>query len=274
MPHERGRRTLIKAAGRRKICRLRDNSPKVRGGFVKLISSAEGRASDFVAATDFLGQLSSADRSSLMGIGRRRLVRKGGHIYRVGEAKRAVYVVLSGRLKFYKEAPTGRDVILWFCFPGEVFGMAEVPPVKGRQVNVQSCEDSEVLVVADDAFYGFLETHPRVARLCLRAMSARMGVLSNILVNLIADDTQTRIRRLILQLGARYGTRVGQEIQLQIPITHQEIADMTGANRQTVTKILGELRREGALSINHRRINIESTELLDAAIQESVRAAR
>jgi len=46
---------------------------------------------------------------------------------------------------------------------------------------------------------------------------------------------------------------------------------MTGANRQTVTKILGELRREGALSINQRRINIESTELLDAAIRKAAR---
>ena len=239
-----------------------------------LTGAAAPKTSDFVAATDFLGQLEPPDRASLMAIGQRRLVRKGGHVYRVGDAKRAVYATLSGRLKFYKDAPTGRDVILWFCFPGEVFGMAEVPPVKGRQVNVQSCEDSEVLVIADDAFYAFLETHPRVARLCLRAMSARMGVLSNILVNLIADDAHTRIRRLILQLGARYGTRVGREVRLHIPITHQDIADMTGANRQTVTKILGELRREGALSINHRRINIESTELLDSAIQNAVRSHR
>jgi CRP/FNR family transcriptional regulator len=225
--------------------------------------------SDFVAATDFLGRLGPGEREALMAIARRRRVSKGDHVYRVGDAKRAVYMLAAGRLKFYKEAPTGRDVILWFCFPGEVFGMAEVPPVKGRQVNVQACEESDVLVVADDAFYRFLETHPRVSRLCLRAMSARMGVLSNILVNLVADDAHTRIRRLILQLGARYGARVGGEIRLQIPITHQEIADMTGANRQTVTKILGELKREGALSINHRRIKIESRELLDSAIRRA-----
>lgn len=224
-----------------------------------------------IAATDLIAQLDPADREVLLGLGHRRRVRKGAHVYRVGDAKRAVYVVLSGRLKFYKEAPTGRDVILWFCCPGEVFGMADVSPLKGRRVNVQASEDSEVLVVGDEAFGRFLDTHPRVSRLCLRAMSARMGVLSNILVNLIADDVHTRIRRLILQLGLRHGTRVGNEIHLLMPVTHQEIADMTGANRQTVTKVLGELRREGALSTDHRRIRIESIELLDNAIRKAAR---
>ena len=233
------------------------------------IATSGGQSSAFGAATDFLGHLDSAHLAALMALGHHRVLKKGSHVYRVGDAKRAVYFLLSGRLKFYKEAPTGRDVILWFCFPGEVFGMAEVPPMKGRQVNVQACEESEVLALADGAFYGFLEQHPSVSRLCLRAMSARMGVLSNILVNLVANDAHTRIRRLILQLGARYGVRAGNEILLRMPITHQEIADMTGANRQTVTRILGELRREGALSINHRRIKIESLELLDSAIHRA-----
>lgn len=264
----------IKPQTGRTFCRLGDNCDQheeesVETRSSKAVASSAVSSSDFVAATDFLGRLEADDRDSLMAIAHRRRVRKTGYVYRVGDAKRAVYILLGGRLKFYKEAPTGREVILWFCFPGEVFGMAEVPSVKGRQVNVQACEDSEVLVVTDAAFYRFLEMHPRVSRLCLRAMSARMGVLSNILVNLVADDAHTRIRRLILQLGARYGTRVGDEIRLQMPITHQEIADMTGANRQTVTRILGELKREGALSINHRRIKIESRERLDSAIQRA-----
>jgi CRP-like cAMP-binding protein len=48
-----------------------------------------------------------------MAIGQRRHMRKGDHVYRVGDAKRTVYAALSGRLKFYKDAPTGRNVILW-----------------------------------------------------------------------------------------------------------------------------------------------------------------
>jgi CRP-like cAMP-binding protein len=64
---------------------------------------------------------------------------------------------------------------------------------------------------------------------------------------------------------------LGLEARIAAGDERRSLADMTGANRQTVTKILGELRREGALSINRRRINIESAELLDAAIRKAAR---
>lgn len=60
---------------------------------------------------------------------------------------------------------------------------------------------------------------------------------------------------------------MGREIFLNIPLTHQEIADMVGTSRQTVTSALGALRRQGVLSIDNRRIHIESEELLSGLTQ-------
>ena len=56
---------------------------------------------------------------------------------------------------------------------------------------------------------------------------------------------------------------VGKEVFLNIPLTHQEIADMVGTSRQTVTSVLSSLKRQGVLSIDNRRIHIESEELLN-----------
>jgi CRP/FNR family transcriptional regulator, cyclic AMP receptor protein len=81
-------------------------------------------------------------------------------------------------------------------------------------------------------------------------------------VNLVADEVHIRIAKLILRLSARYGTRVGKEIFLNVPLTHQEIADMTGTSRQTVTSALSDLKKRGVLSIDNHRIHIESEELL------------
>lgn len=227
--------------------------------------------SHFTAATDFLRQLDPVDRKDLLNLARRIAVNKGRFVYRTGDRKRAVYILLRGRVKVFKETFEGREVILWFCFPGEIFGMAPVPEGKGRQVNTQACEDSEIAVIGDADFDRFLNDRPRVSRLCIRAMSARLGVLSKILVYLVSDDAHTRIAKLILQLGARYGVKSGRQTLIQMPLTHQEIADMTGANRQTVTRILGDLRREGALMIVNRRIRIESAELLNNAVRKAAR---
>jgi CRP/FNR family transcriptional regulator len=213
-------------------------------------------------ATDFLGQLAASERETLLKLARRKRLRKGELVFRVGDVKRGAYLLLSGRLKFFRLAPSGREVILWFCFPGEVFGMSEVPAAKGRRVNVQACEDSEVAVVADAAFNRYLDCHPNAGRLCRRTMAARLGTLTNTLVNLIADDADARVAKLILHLGLQHGTRHGDGITLETPYTHQEIANMSGVNRQTVTRLLGDMRSKGILSFTRRRICIESEAML------------
>ena len=90
----------------------------------------------------------------------------------------------------------------------------------------------------------------------------RLRVLDDMLVNLIDDDVHSRVAKLILRLSVCHGTRVGNEVHLNIRMTHQEIADMVGTARQTVTKVLNELKQQGLLSIENHRIRIRSPELL------------
>ena len=160
-------------------------------------------------------------------------------------------------------------MILWFCFAGEVFGISEVPAAKGRRVNVEACEESEVAVVTDAAFNRFLDDHPSAARLCRRTMAVRLGTLTNTLVNLVADDAYARVAKLVYHLGMHHGTPLNGTITLEVVLTHQEIADMTGVNRQTVTRILGDLRAKRVLSIQRRRIRIDDAAKLNQLIHST-----
>jgi CRP/FNR family transcriptional regulator len=220
--------------------------------------------------TDFLGQLAAGERAALLKMAKRQRLRRGEFAFRVGDAKRGAYLLLRGRLKFFRLTPDGHEVILWFCFPGEVFGISEVPDAKGRRVNVEACEESEVGVVSDAAFNRFLDDYPGAARLCRRTMAARLGLLTNVLVNLVADDAYARVAKLVLHLGLHHGDKQGGQIRLQIPLTHQEIAGMAGVNRQTVTRILGDLKKRNIVTLSRRGLCIESEELLSRAIHENV----
>ena len=214
------------------------------------------------APTDFLGQLAGSERTTLLKLAKRRSLARGAFAFRVGDAKQGTYLLLRGRLKFFRLTPDGHEVILWFCFPGEVFGMSEVPATKGRRVNVEACEASEVGIVSDTAFNRFLDDHPDAARLCRRTMAARLGLLANMLVNLVADNAYARVAKLVLHLGLHHGDRQGGQIKLQIPLTHQDIAGMAGVNRQTVTRILGDLKKRKIVSLARRGFCIESEERL------------
>lgn len=215
-----------------------------------------------MASTDFLGQLDAGSRRDLLAHTVRRHFRKGDFIFRVGDHGDAVFVLLDGRVKTYKLSPSGREVILWFCFPGEIFGLVETPHHKGRMVNVQACEKTEIAELPSARFHEFLESHPDVSQLCIKIIASRLGMLANRVVYLTTDNASARIAKLLMDLAARYGD--GKDTAGDIPfnLTHQEIADITGIQRQTATRILGQFTARGALKIRYRRINIRDRDLL------------
>lgn len=230
--------------------------------------AADG-VSALVAPSNFLAQLGADEFAGLLAIATVQHYGKGDFVFSSGAPGSNVYFLRSGKVKIHQLSPLGREVILWFCFAGEIFGLAEVARGGGRVVNAQACEPSEVLAVSQEKFRDFLDHHPRIAMLSMQVLSSRLRVLGEMFVNLVSDDVNTRIAKLILRLSARYGTRVGKEVFLNIPLTHQEIADMVGTSRQTVTSALGALKRRGVLSIDSHRIHIESEELLNELTQNS-----
>jgi CRP/FNR family cyclic AMP-dependent transcriptional regulator len=214
-----------------------------------------------MSATDFLGHLDAASRADLLACGRRRHVKKGEFVFRVGQQGDSVFVLLSGRAKTYKLAPDGREVILWFSFPGDIFGLVAHPHAKGRMVSVEACEASAVVEVPDTLFEAFLRRHPEASQLRFQAVAFRLGMLANRLVHLTADNAAARIAKLLVDLAVRYGDHSSRS-DMSLSITHQEIADVTGVQRQTVTRVLGEFTACGALAVRYRRISITDLEFL------------
>ncbi len=212
-------------------------------------------------------QLDKQELDILLSLGTSSRYPKGTFIFSPGEAGQHVFFLHKGRIKISNLSPAGHEVILWFCFSCEMFGLSEITRGNDRAVSAQACEDSEVTSIPRELFNTFLIHHPKVAFLIMQILSCRMRVLGDMLVNLVSDNVNTRLVKLILRLGAQYGTREGKVIHLDIHLTHQEIADMIGTTRQTATTLLGQFKRQGILSIDNRRILIESEELLHGLLK-------
>ncbi len=216
------------------------------------------------APRGFLTSLPEKSRAELQLIARSDAFAKNEHIFGAGSPGRGVYVLVDGRVKIYQLSDVGRKVILWFCFPGELFGFAETTQVRPREVYAQACTGSRVLFIGERAFKQFLEAHPAAARLVIDLLASRLRVVGEMLLNVSSDDVMTRLIKLIVRLNAIYGKRVDRESCLDIYLTHQEMADMIGASRQTVTTMLGRLQRQGVLRIEDHRLHIPDPERLEA----------
>jgi len=214
-----------------------------------------------MSTTDFLGQLPEIHRDALLARATRHRLRKGEFVFRTGDPGDAVFILLSGRVKTYKIAPNGKEVILWFSFPGELFGFVETPQNKGRMVNIQTCESTEIARIPGVDFRRIISTHTEISQLCVRVVASRLGMLANRLVYLMNDNAEARIAKFLLDLAAHHHDPNSDD-EHPIYLNHQEIANISGVQRQTVTRILGKLSKRGALSMRYRHISIRDHDLL------------
>lgn len=224
--------------------------------------------SSFISS-DFLSTLPLRDRSELLALAQRRTYRRQEFIFQVGSPCENVYVLSQGRVKIFGLSALGKEVIMWFCLPGEVFGLAEMPRAAPREVYAQASVDCEVYAVPLEAFRGFLSTRPATAMAVIDLLSRRLRVLGDMLQNLTSDDVTTRVAKLLLRLCGRYGKRVPYGVCLDLPITHQEMADMIGATRQTVTTVIGELKRMGAVRVENHQFWIQREDLLEHIVSQA-----
>lgn len=220
--------------------------------------------------SDFLGCLSGADRSVLLSLGQIQTFHRGEYIFRSGAEGKNVYILEEGRAKIYKLSNTGKEIILWFCFPGEIFGLAEVSRGGTREVFAEACTNARVHCISRLDFTRFLTEHPGSALQTIDLLSCRMRVLSDMMLNLVTDDVPSRLIKLLTRLASRYGRRDGDTMLLDIHLTHQDMADMIGATRQTVTSVLNQLKRSGVIQMAHHRIHIQNEQFLDEySLQQS-----
>lgn len=206
---------------------------------------------------DFLDQLTPAARQRLFELAHVRHYARGQLIFRPGSPGENIYILQQGRIKIFSLSPAGRSAILWFCLPGDLFGLTELPRPRPREVYAEACNDIEVLTLSNQVFKQFLAQYPEAMLSIIDLLSCRLRGLGSMILNLSSDDVQTRLVKLIVRLAARYGRPIPpKSFLLDVPLTHQEIAEMIGTSRQTVTSLLSQFKRSGVIDMSSRIIQI------------------
>lgn len=181
-------------------------------------------------------------------------VERGAFIFRAGVSAKDVFILRSGRVKIFQLNPKGKETLLWFCGPGEVFGISELCQGELRRVYAQASERSEIVTVDRAEFVRFLTSHPEKALALIDLLSSRLRSLGTFLESITTAEVAQRVTMLLRHLGTRYGRRAGDKVTIDMAITHQEMADMIGTTRQSVTMVLSELKRDGLLRCHKRRM--------------------
>ncbi|MBN3838327.1 Crp/Fnr family transcriptional regulator [Burkholderia sp. Ac-20349] len=187
-------------------------------------------------------------------LGRRKKYDKGATIYRQGEPGATFYFLLSGRVQVSIFQRDGAEFILEVMGRWSMFG--ESPAVDGhpRIATAITVEDSELLEFDIRAIEDAIPSSPELAMALLRVIALKQRILASRIQYLALPKPDMRIGELLGRLSDLYGEPHDGRTLITIPLTHEQIAAMTGATRVTVTRALKRLVDLGAIEIRQRRI--------------------
>ena len=177
----------------------------------------------------------------------------------------SLFVVREGRVKVVLIGEDGREVILGVLGVGEHFGELSLIDEQPRSAHVIAMEDTDLLVLRSDDFRRRVEASPAVAWSLLQELSRRLRRADGKIHGLALLDVPGRIARLLLDFAEETG---GTSIDK--PLTHQTIAHMIGASRETVSRTMRDFQNQGWITVERRRISLADRAALKRCAQARV----
>ena len=187
------------------------------------------------------------DRQRIADAGEIRDYPRGERIFDEDDPSDYFFVVATGRVKVFKHAPNGQDIILEMMGPGGPLGAVAAYEQKPYPASATAVEDSSLFVIPRRAFFQLLEQHPSLVRGLLGSLSLRLVQLTTRLAELTGGRVETRVARLFLKLSEQIGRQERGGIFVPLPLTRQELADWTGTTIETAIRIMSRWGKDDVI---------------------------
>ncbi len=174
-------------------------------------------------------------------------IKKKSFIYSMGESAEKVYILKEGRIKITRVTEEGKELTIDILEPGDIFGEMAIAGESERETSAEALEDSFICAMSKSDFERFIAENPGVSMSITKWFGSRLRKVENRLENLIFNDVRTRLLALFNDLAGKYGEETPRGKKITIHLSHQEIANLIGATRETVTLEINNLKREGRL---------------------------
>lgn len=168
----------------------------------------------------------------------------------------ALFIISSGQVKVSIVSEDGREVILSLLGTGSVFGELSLLDGKPRSANVVATENTDLYMLRRSDFLQLVYKVPQIAVGLLAELAARLRKTDRKIGGLALLDVTSRISETLLQLADEHGTETDDGVLLKSRPTHQQIANMSGTTRETVSRVLKRLEKQGYISTEGRTITI------------------
>ncbi len=218
---------------------------------------------------DLFDRLAGEDLRRIENASRARSFPRKSPVYLPADQSTSVFLLAAGRIKLCHLTPDGKQSILAFIEPGELFGELAIFTPGDRDEYAETVEKSTVVMIPGEVIQRLMETHANLSLGITKMIGLRRQRIERRLKNLLFLSNRERLVHLLLELAEQYGKRTDAGIELGIKLSHQDLANVIGSTRETVTVVLGEMQAEGLLTVGRRKLVLVKTERLAASVHRA-----
>jgi CRP-like cAMP-binding protein len=191
-------------------------------------------------------------------------------IYYAGDEARRLYVVAAGKVKLVRHSMSGKDVLLDILTPGEFFGALSALGDEVYPDTAQAQTIACVLGIGAEAFRSILDAFPAVALRMLDVMSGRLKEAHERIRQLSAHSVERRIAYTLLKLAEKFGELQEVGLLIQVPLSRDDLAEMTGATTETASRVMSQFQKDGLVDSGRQWVAITGRAGLEAILAEEL----
>jgi CRP/FNR family cyclic AMP-dependent transcriptional regulator len=193
---------------------------------------------------------------------------KGATLFVEGQSPRGVFVLCSGRVKLSTSSADGRSLILRIAESGEVLGLPATVTRKPYELTADVIEPTQANFIAREDFLRFLREHGEAAlRVAQQLGETYHSAVAEMRTIGLSHSAAEKLARFLLDLSTGSDERTGEvKVTLTLTLTHEEIAQMIGASRETVTRLFADFKKKQLLQVKGSTLIIKSKAGLESIL--------
>ena len=179
---------------------------------------------------------------------------RGDIVFHEGDPGDRIYIIGEGKVKLGRRNADGRQNLIAILGPGEMFGELSLFDPAPRTATATAVAETQLLGLANEDLNALLDERPAVAMVLLEALAKRLRRTNENLADLAFTDVPGRVAKALLDLSHRFGRPVEDGILVAHDLTQEELAQLVGASRETVNKVLSDFATRGWLRLEAKAV--------------------
>ncbi|MEJ2348330.1 MAG: Crp/Fnr family transcriptional regulator [Anaerolineales bacterium] len=225
---------------------------------------------EVLSRVPFFAGLADEDLRRINRLFREQGFASGEAIYFAGDPAARLYVVAEGKVKLMRHTWAGKDVMLDMLAPGEFFGSLSTLRHDQYPDTAQSQTAACVLSIESEEFRDILKDYPQVALKVLDITSERLKSAHETIRQLSVFSVERRIAHTLLKLGEKLGQQDKVGLLIQVPLSRDDLAEMTGTTTESASRVMSQFQKDGLIESGRQWVAITDLEGLESIAQEDI----